>query len=425
VSAVLSPATTPPALPGIRRMIVVGAIALIMVVLAIAASLFELRHDRDVRHQYENSLMVTHLAFDAESLASRLRTWQDLSVSPAAPGPAGTVPGGTGPAAGSGPNPALRESLRSVDIDLAEWKRRVTDAMQREFSPETKQQLTHLSDSVTSMRQALRWPSEILDATQSGAGEPASPGSNAHEDADRAYLGAVEAAQATLLASGRSGGEKILIGRYTESEISAAVVVGASMAALLMGAVLAEHAAPRAAREPGGDRRHGRAAAHGPVDGHHQPPRPGREPAGGDGARQARLDAAHRSHARPGLLQALQQSARTRRRRLAAARRLPGLAPATAADRHAGALRGRGIHPGTAQLRRRAGRSADRPPAAPDARQPDFSAGIATWDFSESGEQLLRRADESLLSAKKQGRNRTVVSGQEEQIALVLPPVAG
>jgi len=53
-----------------------------------------------------------------------------------------------------------------------------------------------------------------------------------------------------------------------------------------------------------------------------------------------------------------------------------------------------------------------------------FSAGIATWDYQESAEQLLRRADEALLSAKKQGRNRTIVSGQEEQISLLLPPVA-
>jgi diguanylate cyclase (GGDEF)-like protein len=406
-------------------MIVVGAIALIMVVLAIAASRFELRHDRDVRHQYENSLMVTHLAFDAESLASRLRTWQDLSVSPAAPGPAGTVPGGTGPAAGSGPNPALRESLRSVDIDLAEWKRRVTDAMQREFSPETKQQLTHLSDSVTSMRQALRWPSEILDATQSGAGEPASPGSNAHEDADRAYLGAVEAAQATLLASGRSGGEKILIGRYTESEISAAVVVGASMAALLMGAVLASmlHRAQHENRAAIGVM--GELLRTDPLTGitnrrgldENLPVEMARAKRASTPLTVAMLDLdyfkrynSRRGHAGgDSLLRAASQAWRRQ------------LRPTDTLVRYGG-------EEFTLVLPNCGAEQADQLIARLRPLMPDnqtFSAGIATWDFSESGEQLLRRADESLLSAKKQGRNRTVVSGQEEQIALVLPPVAG
>jgi diguanylate cyclase len=49
-----------------------------------------------------------------------------------------------------------------------------------------------------------------------------------------------------------------------------------------------------------------------------------------------------------------------------------------------------------------------------------FSAGVATWDERESPEQLLGRADRALLVAKKQGRNRTVVSGQEPQMSLPL-----
>jgi len=49
-----------------------------------------------------------------------------------------------------------------------------------------------------------------------------------------------------------------------------------------------------------------------------------------------------------------------------------------------------------------------------------FSAGVATWDPNESPEQLLGRADQALLVAKKQGRNRTVVSGREPQMALPL-----
>jgi len=40
-----------------------------------------------------------------------------------------------------------------------------------------------------------------------------------------------------------------------------------------------------------------------------------------------------------------------------------------------------------------------------------FSAGVATWNGSESGERLLHRADRALLLAKCSGRNRTEVAG--------------
>jgi len=49
-----------------------------------------------------------------------------------------------------------------------------------------------------------------------------------------------------------------------------------------------------------------------------------------------------------------------------------------------------------------------------------FSAGVATWDEHESPAQLVNRADRALLVAKKQGRNRTVVSGREPQMSLPL-----
>jgi len=49
-----------------------------------------------------------------------------------------------------------------------------------------------------------------------------------------------------------------------------------------------------------------------------------------------------------------------------------------------------------------------------------FSAGVATWEQHESPEQLLARADRALLVAKKQGRNRTIVSGREPQMSLPL-----
>jgi diguanylate cyclase (GGDEF)-like protein len=49
-----------------------------------------------------------------------------------------------------------------------------------------------------------------------------------------------------------------------------------------------------------------------------------------------------------------------------------------------------------------------------------FSAGVAVWEHHESPEQLLARADRALLLAKKEGRNRTVVSGREPQMNLPL-----
>ena len=49
-----------------------------------------------------------------------------------------------------------------------------------------------------------------------------------------------------------------------------------------------------------------------------------------------------------------------------------------------------------------------------------FSAGVAVWEQQESPEQLVARADRALLVAKKQGRNRTVVSGREPQMTLPL-----
>lgn len=52
-----------------------------------------------------------------------------------------------------------------------------------------------------------------------------------------------------------------------------------------------------------------------------------------------------------------------------------------------------------------------------------FSAGVAAWrsdDGEMDGDTLLRMADLALLSAKRTGRNRTVVAGREPQIALPL-----
>jgi len=49
-----------------------------------------------------------------------------------------------------------------------------------------------------------------------------------------------------------------------------------------------------------------------------------------------------------------------------------------------------------------------------------FSAGVAKWNGTFSAEELLRSADAALMQAKKAGRNRTIVWGNEPQITLPL-----
>jgi diguanylate cyclase (GGDEF)-like protein len=49
-----------------------------------------------------------------------------------------------------------------------------------------------------------------------------------------------------------------------------------------------------------------------------------------------------------------------------------------------------------------------------------FSAGVALWDGAETATELLQRADQALLQAKKSGRNRTMIAGREPQATLPL-----
>jgi len=61
---------------------------------------------------------------------------------------------------------------------------------------------------------------------------------------------------------------------------------------------------------------------------------------------------------------------------------------------------------------------------APVPDRQTFSAGIATWDGRESATEILQRADAALLQAKKAGRNRTMIAGEEPQVTLPLMVVA-
>jgi diguanylate cyclase (GGDEF)-like protein len=61
-------------------------------------------------------------------------------------------------------------------------------------------------------------------------------------------------------------------------------------------------------------------------------------------------------------------------------------------------------------------------PLMPDRQT--FSAGIATWEASETPTELLQRADRALSLAKKGGRNRTMIAGRELQATLPLEMAA-
>ena len=378
----------PPRLPGIRRIRILGLSALALVALAIGASVFELRHNRELQQQYEYSLALTRLAFDAESLASRMRALQALGAADASiPGPG---------------DAALRETLRSLDADLVEWNQHLDDARQRDISPQTKDQLVRLQGALAAMRLAT------------------TPGGGTGQAAERAYLAAVEAAQAALLSSMRSGVERGLIGGRPVGEIATATVVVTSLGALLLGGVVAAlvHRAQHESRATLGVM--GQLLRTDPLTGignrrsldENLPVElaRARRTAAPLTVAMIDLDFFKRYNSRRGhaggdaLLRQAAQSWRKQLRPTDTLARYGGeeftlVLPNCAADQACQLIE---------RLR----------PGLPDNQT--FSAGVATWDLQESGESLLRRADQALLIAKKQGRNRTIVSGREEQISLPL-----
>lgn len=385
-----------PRLPRIRRLIAVGVAALAMVVLAIAASLFELRHDRTVRHQYEDALAMTHLAFDAQSLATRMRALQDLASQQAS--------------AAGGADAGLRGAVRAVEVDRAEWERRVDDEQARDLPGEAK-------DHLEELRAALAQMSAALEASLAQGPEGASRSAG---DSDRAYLSAVEAAQSALLASVRAGGDRLLIGGHTVGEISAAAVVVASLLALVLGGALAAliNQAQHENRAAIGVM--GELLRTDPLTGitnrrgldENLPVEMARAKRAGSTLTVAMLDLdyfkrynSRRGHAGgDSLLRIAAQGWRKQLRPTDMLVRYGGeeftlVLPSCDAEQACQLI---------ARLR----------PILPDSQT--FSAGVATWDFRESGDELLRRADEALLVAKKQGRNRTVVSGRPDQISLAL-----
>jgi len=388
-----------PRLPRIRRrLMVVGISALAMVGIAIAASLTELVRDVQLRHRYEETLAISRLAFDAESLATRLHALQDLSAEQNA--------------LASGASPALRNAVRALDIDLAEWERRIADAAGRDLPLDARGQIGRLQPAIDTMRAALAPVIAIPGAATAGVAAKA--------DFDRAYLAAVEAAQGTLLSAVRAGGDRAVIAGRTAREITSAIIVGASILALALGAA---HVALL------NQERHESRAALGvmgemlrtdPLTGitnrrgldENLPVEMARAKRNGTTLTVAMLDLdffkrynSRRGHAGgDSLLRTASQSWRRQLRPTDTLVRYGGeeftlVLPSCASEQACQLI---------ARLR----------PVLPDNQT--FSAGVATWDFEESGEALLRRADQALLLAKKTGRNRTIVSGREEQISLPL-----
>jgi len=378
-----------PRLPGIRRIVIVGLGALLMVVLAIGVSLFELRHNREVQRQYENSMALTRLAFDAQSLASRMRALQALKPADSAM-----------PAPGDA---ALREALRTLEVDTSEWEQRVADAQQRDLPEQAKQQLARLQMAIDALRQAT------------------GPGAAAGSLSEREYLTAVEASQAALLSSMRGSVDRRLIAGHTVGEVAAVTVMLASVLALVLGAVVAAlmHRAQHESRATLGVM--GQLLRTDPLTGignrrsldENLPVEMARARRAQTALTLAMLDLdffkrynSRRGHAGgDALLRQASQSWRKQLRPTDTLVRYGGeeftiVLPNCAADQACQLID---------RLR----------PGLPDSQT--FSAGVATWDQQESAEDLLRRADQALLMAKKQGRNRTIVSGREEQISLPLP----
>lgn len=400
----------PPRLPGIGKLVLAGGGALLMVALAIAASLFQLQHDRDVQRQNEDALAMSQLAFDAQSLASRLRALQEL----------GAQPGARAPMVGA----QLHEVMRAVDVDRAEWQRRLADTQGRNLPPAAKLQLAKLDTAMGALRGTVELPA-MADAQGVAGGAPVRPDPAAASGgvsgaSDAAYLAAAEAAQGALRAAVQASADQAAFQGYTASQVAAGVVAGASLLALLLGAVLAAlvKRARHESRVTIGVM--GQLLRTDPLTGianrrgldENLPVEMSRGKRNGKTLTVAMLDLdffkrynSRRGHAGGDAL--LRTAAQAWRKQLR---------PTDTLVRYGGEEFTLVLPSCDAE---QACQLIDRlRPLLPDSQT--FSAGVATWDFSESADSLLRRADEALLLAKKQGRNRTIVAGSESQISLAL-----
>ena len=404
-------ADNPPRLPGIRLMVVVGFGAMLMVAAAVAASVLGLQHDQLLRQRNEDALAITHLAFDAESLASRLHALQQL----------GEQAGAHAPMAAT----QLHEVLRAIDVDSAEWERRQADASARTPPAGAQGALTTLRAALQALRATVVLPGDPVapqgaTATAPAASADAAGATPARLAFERDYLAAVEASQATLLAAVRTSADPPVFRGYNYGQLCSAAVTGASGAALLLGLLLGAliNRARHESRATIGIM--GQLLRTDPLTGianrrgldENLPVEMSRAKRNGKTLTVAMLDLdyfkrynSRRGHAGgDSLLRSAAQSWRKQLRPTDTLVRYGGeeftlVLPSCDAEQACQLID---------RLR----------PMLPDGQT--FSAGVATWDTDESAERLLQRADQALLLAKKQGRNRTIVAGREDQIPLAL-----
>lgn len=410
----------PPRLPGIATLIGVGGGALLMLALAIAASVFELQHDHEVQRQNEDALALSQLAFDAQSLASRLRALQEL----------GAQPGARAPMVDS----QLRDALRATDDDRTEWEKRVADGQARNLPAEARAALAKLDSAMGVLRGAVALPPPA-DGPEGAGGAAANssaatvavpkaavatPAGNSGTASDAAYLAAVDAAQGTLRAAVQASADHATFYGYTTSQLAAGVVTAASAVALLLGAILAALVKRTRHESRVAIGVMGQLLRTDPLTGitnrrgldENLPVEMARGKRDGKILTVAMLDLdffkrynSRRGHAGgDSLLRTAAQAWRKQLRPTDTLVRYGGeeftlVLPSCDAEQACQLID---------RLR----------PLLPDSQT--FSAGVATWDFTESADALLRRADEALLNAKKQGRNRTMVAGREDQISLAL-----
>jgi diguanylate cyclase (GGDEF)-like protein len=357
-----------------------GIAAILALALAGIASLAGFSHDQDARRRFEDTELVANVAMAADGVAAQFYRH---------------LPGTTAPGTSSAPTQAPGE-------ELAQWDRTVSALQLHRISPAERTQMGRLHAALAR-----------LQATDASAG----PG-----ERDTAYLDVVSAAQALLLASVRASSDPAIFAGLAAGELARTVSLASSACALAFVAwfVLLQRRQQQRDHEAIGAL--GELLRTDPLTGVTN--RRGLdESLPAEMARALRstapltavmidLDFFKRYNSRRGhaggdsLLRTASQRWRRQLRPSDLLARYGGeeftlVLPECDADQ-------------AIQLVERLR------PVMPDSQT--FSAGIATWDSRESPADLLRRADTALLAAKKEGRNRTIVSGREEQISL---PLAG
>jgi diguanylate cyclase (GGDEF)-like protein len=378
----------PAALPSFSRLVALGLCTSLALLLTLAAASVEYRQLQRLNLQYRQALAATRLAFDAGSLADRLRLAHEQAARPS-----------TNPDA----EQLRAEVLRGIDTDLQQWRVRAADAV---AAPAP---LSALALALDRLRAATQ-PARGAAADENSAGPPwEALLLRVTANSQTLLLAVAHAPAETPLAFGHSLGD--LAARLALAGVGVTVVLVTALAWMLqkaqsesrttlgvMGELLRTDPLTGVANRRGLDENLPIELARA---------RRSRMPLS---VAMLDLDYFKRYNSRRGhdggdaLLRTAAQAWRAQLRPTDSLARYGGeeftlVLPCCDAD-------------SACQLIERLR------PVMPDNQT--FSAGVATWDSNESADEVLRRADQALMLAKKMGRNRTVVSGREEQLALPL-----